>query len=84
MIVPHTFTKLTMQNNKLKTEDFEVSGRRIRLTFARKKMLADHKKLMKLRTDQEFKNTTQEEINEFCYATSKEKSTENLQIDGMA
>lgn len=64
---------------------------RIRLTFTRKKILADHKKLMKLKTDQEFKNMTQEEIisaldeiNEFCYATSKEKSTENLQIDGMS
>ena len=46
---------------------------------------------MKLKTDQEFKNMTQEEIisaldeiNEFCYATSKEKSTENLQVDGMS
>lgn len=27
VIVLHTFTKLTMQNNKLKTEDFEVSGK---------------------------------------------------------
>ena len=46
---------------------------------------------MKLKTDQEFKNMTQEEIisaldeiNEFCYATSKEKSIENLQIDGIS
>ena len=62
LIVPEAFTKLTMENNKLETEDFEVSGRRIPLTFIRKKTLADHKKLMKLRTDQEFQNMTREEI----------------------
>ena len=62
LIVPEAFTKLTMENNKLETEDFEVSGRRIPLTFIRKKMLADHKKLMKLRADQEFQNMTREEI----------------------
>ena len=27
LIVLQTFTKLTMQNNKLKTEDFDVSGK---------------------------------------------------------
>ena len=40
--MPQIFTKLTLQNNKLKTEDFEVSGRRLPLTLIRKKMLADH------------------------------------------
>ena len=62
LIVPEAFTKLTMENNKLEREDFEVSGRRMPLTFIRKKMLADHKKLMKLRADQEFQNMTREEI----------------------
>ena len=74
-----------MENNKLEREDFEVSGRRMPLTFIRKKMLADHKKLMKLRADQEFQNMTREEIisamdeiNKFSQATSKENSVENL------
>ena len=62
LIVPEAFTKLTMEINKLEREDFEVSGRRMPLTFIRKKMLADHKKLMKLRADQEFQNMTREEI----------------------
>ena len=37
LIVRKTFKKLTMQNKKLKTEDFEVSGRTMPLTFIAKK-----------------------------------------------
>ena len=36
LIVRKTFTKLTMQNKNLKTEDFEVSGRTMPLTFIAK------------------------------------------------
>ena len=37
LIVRKTFKKLTMQNKKLKTEDFEVSGRTMPPTFIAKK-----------------------------------------------
>ena len=37
LIVRKTFTKLTMQNKKLKTEDFEDSGRTMPLTSISKK-----------------------------------------------
>ena len=37
LIVRKTFKKLTMQNKKLKTEDFEVSSRTMPLTFIAKK-----------------------------------------------
>ena len=37
LIVRKTFKKLTMQNKKLKTEDFEVSGTTMPLTFIAKK-----------------------------------------------
>ena len=72
-----------MQNKKLKTEDFEVSGRTMPLTFIAKKCWQVTKSLWNYRPTKSFKTWLEkkvisalDEFNEFC--TSKEKSTEKL------
>ena len=62
LIVPQTFTKLSLINNELVSEEITMEGQKIPLYDIRKSMLEDKAKFMRLRTDLEFEKLPRDEI----------------------
>ena len=62
LIVPQTFTKVSVINNKVVWEEININGRRIPLADIRQSMLEEHKPFMRLRTDEEFESLGRDEI----------------------
>ena len=62
LVVPQTFNKISLVDNELKTEEVSIEGRKIPLLDFRKSSLKKHKKLMKLRSDEDFNSLTLEDI----------------------
>ena len=62
IIVPQTFEKIMMVENKLVTEEIAVDGRKIPLDEIRQSMLEKHSKYMRLSSNEELEKLSREEI----------------------
>ena len=62
LIVPQSYTKVTMVNGEIKTEEISIEGRKIPLNDIRRSTLLDHKKFMRLRSDIDYAKMSREEI----------------------
>ncbi|XP_057299871.1 uncharacterized protein LOC130630393 [Hydractinia symbiolongicarpus] len=85
LIVPQSFTKAILKEDKIIHETVEVSGRKMPLTEIRKNMLEKHLPFMRLRSDKDYENMTQEElilnlkrINEFSEQMPSEEYVHTL------
>lgn len=62
LIVPQEFQRAVLKNDKIITETITIQGRKISLYDIRKDMAEKHQQYMRLRTDEEFKKMSQEDI----------------------
>lgn len=62
LIVPQTYTKISLKDNKLTNEVISIQGRKIPLRYLRQKLLNKHEKYMRLRTDNDFDKMTPVEL----------------------
>ena len=64
LIVPQKFIKTTLCGNLIENEEVEISGRKIDITYIRKKLLEKNEKFMWRRSDEVFDNMDRESIME--------------------
>ena len=62
LIVPQKFIKTTLCGNRIENEEVEISGRKIDITYIRKKLLEKNEKFMRRRSDEVFDNMDRESI----------------------
>ena len=62
LIVPQEFEKVCLKDGKLVVEKISIEGRKIPLYDIRKSMLQNHKKYMRLTSDEEINNLTRDDI----------------------
>ena len=62
LIVPQKFIKTTLCGNRIENEEVEISGRKIDITYIRKKLLEKNEKFMRKRSDEVFDNMGRESI----------------------
>ena len=62
LIVPQTYTKVTVINNKVLNEEIKIEGRKIPLYDIRRSILQEQKELMRLCSDNEFEKLSRAEI----------------------
>ena len=62
LIVPQKFIKTTLCGNRIENEEVEISGRKIDITYIRKKLLEKNEKFMRKRSDEVFDNMDRESI----------------------
>ena len=62
LIVPQKFIKTTLCGNRIENEVVEISGRKIDITYIRKKLLEKNEKFMRKRSDEVFDNMDRESI----------------------
>ena len=62
LIVPQKFIKTTLCGNRIEKEEVEISGRKIDITYIRKKLLEKNEKFMRKRSDEVFDNMDTESI----------------------
>ena len=63
-IIRALFIKTTLCGNHIENEEVEISGRKIDITYIRKKLLEKNEKFMRKRSDEVFDNMDRESINE--------------------
>ena len=86
LIIPQKFEKAVLQNGKIYTEEVHVSGRKIDLESIRNDMSNQHKKFMRLRSDNDYLKLSRDDtikhlrrINEFDF-TDTDKNTDIINI----
>ena len=62
LIIPQVYEKVTLQNNKLTTQEIEIRGRRVNLLDIRRDMFEKHKKFMKLHSNEQIENLSQTDV----------------------
>ena len=84
LIIPQKFEKTVLQNGKIYKEEVHVSGRKIDLVSIRNDMYNQHKKFMRLRSDNDYSKLSRDDtikhlcrINEFDF-TDTDKNTDIL------
>ena len=67
LIIPQRFEKTVLQNGKIYKEEAHVSGRKIDLESIRIDMYNQHKKFMRLRSDNDYSKLSREDtIKQLC------------------
>ena len=74
LIVPQKFIT-TLCGNRIENEEVEISGRKIDITYIRKKLLEKNEKFMRKRSDEVFDNMGRESIIENLQKFSEVKSS---------
>ena len=62
LIVSQTFIKTTLCGDRIEKDEVEISGRKIDITYIRKKLLEKKEKFMRKRSDEVFDNMGRESI----------------------
>ena len=84
LIVPLKFIKTTLCGNRIEKEEVEISGRKIDITYIRKKLLEKNEKFMRKRSDEVFGNMDTESIIENLQKLSGVQSSGlNLETNGL-
>ena len=83
LIVPQVFYKITSNESKLVKEEMKVQGRKIPLKVIRETLLKDQKNFMRMQTDEELLNLTEEEIKNYLKGINEldEKDEQTLTKD---
>ena len=74
LIVPQSFERVILRDNKIIVDEVVVHGRKIPMTEIRKKMFKDHNPYMRLRSDKDFGKLTREELTDELHDLGEHES----------